>query len=785
MNELYYVVKTSELLALSNKPNATTLIEEPVRQQPPQKRKKRRTLYGPKKKAKITPLPQINNISALAHRQIKSEDSILTIFVDLYGKKYNMVTQLAHMCSTFSYFTSERDMEEIVQNHQTITSPIPLSDDSISHVPIATKTVNVQTELNNGSISWIKFAISVHNLDENTCSGDETIIAPCGCMVTVISVITSHHTYQHKRVYNHRNCSHRQKNVDNVVSIDILSALLLAVQLAAASDTLTLLASAFIWHFVVSSNFRNTCAIDKYMDTTTNPSAIRSVEHLIEETLISSNIHNDCLACILLRDVGATARLAAQQINVDRHVKLWPVCDIHNSPSSRIPERASVASKNMMDRTLNIFKNNTMAWEELWANAIIVGESVMHDIVNGVWNITTFYIRCKDALVGEKLRLCCKHNNMTAPNQQIPVDKERTLYEFKTYKHSIEPINPNLNMIFITPHDIVFNGERSHEIDDIISPVCENAAIHVKCILRNPSTTSPIIDVDNCIYELRKIRNRFTFSPATGAINASLQAIVKVFPGSEVSPYFESNNPHQHGNPFFPALRSGHRLFQRPSPQKQIPSIHGYNVSLDDAQKSFGRQEKLYIDHGGKNPVYGFAWRGDFGATQFNLSVESSRLVGSGAFAKFIRDFKGHCPKTKINIVSHSLGAGVVLEALAHGAGVNGIGDVVLANAAVDNEVLEEGGEFASAPAHARKIEVVSDNNDLALNPIYPIGTFDRALGDTGPEHPGSVPANVVHNNMTDSGRSLNIGKSHGRLRDSAEFWEKYTPRLSCKRSIR
>ena len=26
-------------------------------------------------------------------------------------------------------------------------------------------------------------------------------------------------------------------------------------------------------------------------------------------------------------------------------------------------------------------------------------------------------------------------------------------------------------------------------------------------------------------------------------------------------------------NPFFPALRSGHRLFQRPSPQKQIPSI--------------------------------------------------------------------------------------------------------------------------------------------------------------------------------------------------------------------
>jgi len=28
-------------------------------------------------------------------------------------------------------------------------------------------------------------------------------------------------------------------------------------------------------------------------------------------------------------------------------------------------------------------------------------------------------------------------------------------------------------------------------------------------------------------------------------------------------------------NPFFPALRSGHRLFQRPSRQKQIPSSYG------------------------------------------------------------------------------------------------------------------------------------------------------------------------------------------------------------------
>ena len=27
-------------------------------------------------------------------------------------------------------------------------------------------------------------------------------------------------------------------------------------------------------------------------------------------------------------------------------------------------------------------------------------------------------------------------------------------------------------------------------------------------------------------------------------------------------------------NPFFPALRSGHRLLQRPSPGKQFPSIH-------------------------------------------------------------------------------------------------------------------------------------------------------------------------------------------------------------------
>ena len=33
-------------------------------------------------------------------------------------------------------------------------------------------------------------------------------------------------------------------------------------------------------------------------------------------------------------------------------------------------------------------------------------------------------------------------------------------------------------------------------------------------------------------------------------------------------------------NPHFPALRSGHRLFQRPSPQKQFPSNETYQWPL-------------------------------------------------------------------------------------------------------------------------------------------------------------------------------------------------------------
>ncbi|WP_354833796.1 RHS repeat-associated core domain-containing protein [Akkermansia muciniphila] len=177
--------------------------------------------------------------------------------------------------------------------------------------------------------------------------------------------------------------------------------------------------------------------------------------------------------------------------------------------------------------------------------------------------------------------------------------------------------------------------------------------------------------------------------------------------------------------------------------------IHGYNVSLADAKKSFEAVEKSYKDAKGKCDVYGFAWNGNPGVIHFQEATIAARYVGKGAFSKFIRDLRSKCPKTKIHIGTHSLGAAVALKALANGEGVSGIGNVVLTNPAVDNESLEYGKEFGEAPKYSESITIAISQEDDVLEFLYSASSFDTALGENGPEHADRVPTNVHTNDYT------------------------------------
>ena len=188
--------------------------------------------------------------------------------------------------------------------------------------------------------------------------------------------------------------------------------------------------------------------------------------------------------------------------------------------------------------------------------------------------------------------------------------------------------------------------------------------------------------------------------------------------------------------------------------------IHGYNVNLSEAETSFKKVETSYRQAQGKCDVYGFAWNGDPGELFFPEATAAARSVGRGAFSKFIRDLKKKCPKTRIHIGTHSLGARVALSALQQpNKGVSGIGHVMLTNAAVDNEVLEPGRVFAQAPQVTTSIHVMHSRYDSVLNRYFRIGSFDTELGQDGPEHPKKVPENVHIKDCTSF-----FGKDHSAI---------------------
>lgn len=196
--------------------------------------------------------------------------------------------------------------------------------------------------------------------------------------------------------------------------------------------------------------------------------------------------------------------------------------------------------------------------------------------------------------------------------------------------------------------------------------------------------------------------------------------------------------------------------------------VHGIDNDLAEAKRGFESVEKAHQKAGGKCEVFGFAWQsGDW--TNFGSAETAADYVGKGPLAKFVRDLKAKCPKTRINFGAHSLGSRVVLRALQEdNNGVSGIGMVALASAAVDNEALGDGEEFGRAKKWAESIYVAHNIQDPALK-VYLARKMDKALGYSGEED------EVEGDNVTSHDYSNQWGGNHGAVYNeklNAGFWE-------------
>ena len=167
--------------------------------------------------------------------------------------------------------------------------------------------------------------------------------------------------------------------------------------------------------------------------------------------------------------------------------------------------------------------------------------------------------------------------------------------------------------------------------------------------------------------------------------------------------------------------------------KRVLLAAHGFNVSYQAGVCSLGQlEQQLAMEP--DELFLGVLWPGDWAIPAINYPVEdgisshAGRLLG-GFCNQWLKSAQS------ISLLSHSLGARVVLEAIK--ASSRPIRQACITAGAVNAACLRE--EFAGAAANCDQILTLSSREDLVLEFAYPPG--DLAADILDPDHPPFEPA--------------------------------------------
>jgi hypothetical protein len=184
--------------------------------------------------------------------------------------------------------------------------------------------------------------------------------------------------------------------------------------------------------------------------------------------------------------------------------------------------------------------------------------------------------------------------------------------------------------------------------------------------------------------------------------------------------------------------------------------IHGYHNTAGAAESSYSDIEQRLPGAA----LTGYLWPGGDIAVDFLLAVIRAREAGW----RLADLLNGQKAPQGLGVQTHSLGALVILTALATGAVE--LGDIILSAPAVDENCLQPDGQFAQAIRYCKSLNVFYSANDPVLKGYYPLGSFGRqALGLNGPIDPSKMPANVRLFNCS------RIVTGHGWYRYAPEYY--------------
>ena len=167
--------------------------------------------------------------------------------------------------------------------------------------------------------------------------------------------------------------------------------------------------------------------------------------------------------------------------------------------------------------------------------------------------------------------------------------------------------------------------------------------------------------------------------------------------------------------------------------KKVFMLVHGYNNEQDevyDAYSVIERKIEKHLTHE-YDLVIGYSWPGGDRGLEWWASKKRANAVARRF--RFLIE-KIHESAEDVDIMSHSLGARVVLKALKQSPKASLLRNYYCTAPAVDNEVLEKNEEFHDSISKVNGFFVFHSKRDGVLAGAYRIAEFDNALGLYGPE---------------------------------------------------
>jgi len=185
------------------------------------------------------------------------------------------------------------------------------------------------------------------------------------------------------------------------------------------------------------------------------------------------------------------------------------------------------------------------------------------------------------------------------------------------------------------------------------------------------------------------------------------------------------------------------------SPEEVLVAVHGWLTEKPAAPDHFATVEASLARNGYDQPVIGFSYDADTSLGDWWPATDIAERNGP-KLASFLAEYADRNPGVSVRLTGHSLGARVVLSAIA---ALNDAGRTELVTAATllggaaDNDAVSTDGAYGGhIEAATGRLDNFWKSDDDVLNWAYSTGEFDSAVGEEGCE--GPQPSNYADHNV-------------------------------------